>query len=356
VAHGARGLVYWQFHMERLGTESEDNGLVTIAGEATERLDQAGAVGAFLKEHGRDLREAVVPPADVMIVYDISCDLLAAIQHAYFTGEDYNQHVDSPYKVAVRGLYLHLWRLGLTVDFVDGRDHERLLEAKVVFLPYAIVLTEAMQVTLQRFVQDGGILVSDPCPGLREENTWVAPHCPPPRLREVFGCKQTGYVYDHSGRSFNPVEGSSFKVKRGTAEFGDLGPDARILASWKDGPPAAVENRFGKGKAILLGFQPGCSPYGKVKGWLRRLTAEPLGLRSAWSAATGQGEVRRLEHPGGDFLFVFNPEARENEFRLAWPGGSAPDILWGKGSFATRKRALVANLPAFGILIGRCRG
>ena len=353
VAHGARGLVYWQFHMERLGSESEDNGLVTIAGEPTERLEQAGEIGAFLKEHGEALREAVVPPADVTIVYDVSCDLLAAIQHAYFTGEDFNHHLDSPYKVALRGLYLHLWHLGLTADFVDARDHQKLLNAKVVFLPYAIVLTEALQETLRRFVEEGGILVSDPCPGLRAENTWVSPHCPPPLLREVFGCRQTAYVYNHSGRTFVPDQGSSFKVKGGVAEFGDLGGEARVIATWKDGAPAAVENRFGMGRAILLGFQPGCRPYGRLKGWLRRLTTRRLGVCSAWSAAAGQGEIRRLAHPDGDFLFVFNPEAVENEFGMAWSGGPAPRIIWGEGSFSKRKNSLVAKIPAFGILIGR---
>ena len=354
VAHGAKGLVYWQFHMERLGSESEDCGFVTIAGEATERLDQAGKIGAFLKEHGKALREATVPPADVTIVYDVSCDLLAAIQHAFFTGADCNQHLDSPYKVSLRGLYLHLWHLGLTVDFVDGRDHEKLRDAKVVFLPYAIVLTEPMQEALRKFVANGGVLVSDPCPGLREENTWVSPRCPPPLLQEVFGCRQIGYVYQHTGRTFVPYKGSPFKVRGGVAEFGEPGPEAKVIATWPDGAPAAVENRFGKGKAFLLGFQPGCHAYGELKRWLKRLTKKRLGLRSEWSTETGQGEVRRLAHPNGDFLFFFNPEDNENTFSMRWKGDPVPDILWGRGSVTAKNKSLVATLPPYGILVGRC--
>lgn len=352
VAHGAKGLVYWQFHMERLGTESEDDGLVTIAGEHTERLDWASQIGAFLKKHGKDLREATVPPGDVTIVYDISSDLMSAIQEAYFSGHDVHGHLDSPYKVALRGLYLHLWREGLTVDFVDARDHDLFMGRSVICLPYPVILSEPMQESLRQFVHEGGILLSDPCPGLREENTWVAPICPPETLREVFGCRQTRYVYQHDGLTFRPESGSCMDVSGSMAEFGELEDGARVIAHWDNGTPAAVEHMYGEGKAVLLGFQPGCQPYGRIKAWFHDFIRKKAGLQSGWSKTADGGEIRRLNHAAGDFVFIFNPNDAEHSFRLEWRG-ELPDTLWGNATVGLEDRGLNVTLGPFGIWIGR---
>ena len=351
LAHGAKGLVYWQFKEERLGLESTDCGLVHLNGKPTERLAAAAEVGAFLEQWGRDLSEAHVPIGDVALMYDHSSDLISAIEDCYIRHFDYTGHIEYPYKVNLRGLYLHLWTAGLAVDYLDSRYLDGISRHKVVLVPYCTIMADDVQRALIDYVAGGGTLVCGPAPGARQANTWVSVDVPPPALQELFGCRQTGRVYWQDGRHVDLATADAFDAVGNVSEYGELTADAQVLATWPNETAAIVEHPYGNGRAILLGLCSGLQPFSFLQGFL----TDTLDLHSPWTAAGRQGEVRRLTHPAGDFIFIANPDAAPNEFRLTCPADSTPTKIWGPGDLKVENDQFIATLPARSILVARTR-
>ncbi|NOZ64865.1 MAG: hypothetical protein GXO71_08125, partial [Caldiserica bacterium] len=69
IAHGAKGLLFWQYRAERLGNESNGHGLVNIDGSENEKSKEAERIGKVLNNHASLFREFTVPQSEVAIVY-----------------------------------------------------------------------------------------------------------------------------------------------------------------------------------------------------------------------------------------------------------------------------------------------
>ncbi len=101
---------------------------------------------------------------------------------------------------------------------------------------------------------------------------------------------------------------SSFTGSNFAEHFTVLDDNAKVVAKFADGTPAAYKHKYGKGEAILLGTFAGQSNEANPA------PLHPLGnILAAWAGLTLPNlkapalvELREMNGPGGQFVFLFN--------------------------------------------------
>jgi hypothetical protein len=166
--------------------------------------------------------------------------------HAAYKGE-------AIYASSLYGAYRACFLAGIPVRMVHA-DHLKGIdpaELQVLYLPAAVALSDEELVDLAGFVEAGGTLVSEACPGLFDARGVL-------RREAAF----LELVLGLSGQEVDACE--RVAVEPGTApirftgrhyrqDFGAISPGTEVLARFADGRPAVFERRFGKGRAVLAG-------------------------------------------------------------------------------------------------------
>jgi len=161
--------------------------------------------------------------------------------------------------------------LGLRVFYISHGQLEKggfgfWERPRIIFLPYSTVMSPAEAKTLEEFVRDGGVLVGGVNPATRDRH--AIPHRRP-LLDHVFGVERGSYagpVISQSADDANVKVTFDIGIPE-RPEFHALvvappnvtAKSARPLAHYSVGGkrcPAFLVNNFGKGKAILLNFEP----------------------------------------------------------------------------------------------------
>jgi len=102
------------------------------------------------------------------------------------------------------------------------------------------------------------------------------------------------------------------------------------IGHYSDGSVAAIENHFGKGKAILIGTFPGASYFKKPNAEARAVFQSLLPHRQRITVSDSLVTARLHEGPGGTILWVVNPTRLAKSVSITLDGGewhSAKD-LW----------------------------
>ena len=360
LAGGAKGILYWQYRSERLSSESNDAGLTRVNGQPTDRSREVARIIHTLKPHRRALGRAGAPNAAVGILYDFSSDLISRIETAAPGPLEVEQgwREDYPYKLSLRGMHLAFWELDVPADVIPSETLKRLDDYAAVYLPCPRMITGDQAAALARYVRQGGLLISEPSPGMREPNGWVSLDVPPPPLRELFGCREADRTLTGEERTL-VTRGRTLTCPAGvfvstmkTTESG-----ARVTGRWRDGA-AVVSRKLGNGRAVLLG-----APLGEVyfktrqKGVLNWITGllRKHGVRIAARSGprTQDVRLRRLEQPdGSEILFVFNYRRVSTRVAIRGRGLNRLTELSDLGlRFKREKGAAVARVPAEEVLI-----
>ena len=265
LAAGMHGISFWNNRAERSWQECNGFGLLDPRGETTERIEEASRIGRAVNQEWQLFALGEPPRAQVAIL--INEDL-----YHFCEGSQTNALGLLTYNV--RGHYARLWRLGIPVDFVNESDvaNGALTEYRAAILPFPIALGDDYFAYLRRYVETGGLLISDACPGRFDKYGF----CPRAQLvggaEEVFGAEHASVqvVREPDGQTrWTPTE-------RGFGEFADEAvltgagayADYQLRASFYlqtltprgaesiltvGDAVAGVMNRFGQGTAVLLG-------------------------------------------------------------------------------------------------------
>lgn len=255
IAHGAKGILYWQYKPERLGNESNGYGLVHMDGTSTGRLDEVASIAAKIQQYGDVLVKLKPVQADVGIIYDVNSDILSNI-------EKIAGAADYGYKEGIHGAYALLWRNNIPVDWIPSAaiSLEYISKYKVVYLPVPLILDEVKPHILMQYIENGGVLISEASPGIRDAKGWVSREVPGHGLQHVFGCVETErHQFKDTHIMELELDGKhiSFKTNQVIAKLSPR--EAAVIGKWEDGSCAATENRYGKGKAVLLGTYIGAA-------------------------------------------------------------------------------------------------
>lgn len=263
VGSGVSAISFWVTRAEIMAAECNGFSLLDSEGETTERFEEAARVGAALNRHADIFGQPTWPGADVGILIDEDhyqfCDSMAA------GGEHLGY--------SARGWHRILWEAGILVDFVEMShwDIEHDNRHKVVILPFPLSLGRDRADKLTEYVERGGNLISEACPGRIE-----AGYCARGELSEVmrrlFGARHKSLVMAREpddGARWSPPE-KSWGEYLDAAFLAGCGPlsGRRLRANvyietyeCDGGSPilmygdqvAGVTRAAGKGRAWLLG-------------------------------------------------------------------------------------------------------
>ncbi|HEX3350696.1 MAG TPA: beta-galactosidase [Acetobacteraceae bacterium] len=214
---------------------------------------------------------------------------------------------EKPYPAAMWGAFRGFLENGVQPDWVHIDD---IGGYDLLYFPYPIMLTADQAGRLMRWVEAGGTLIAEACPGYFGDHGHVGPIQPNNGLDRVFGAREHEVEFmpdigDRTGFSFagQAVHGAGF-LQSYTVEGG------RVRGEFEDGRVAVVEHAFGRGRTLLIGSNPSASYYEQSSTENRRFFANVF----AWSdrerhvALTNAAIFGRLhEGAAGAFLWLVNP-------------------------------------------------
>ncbi|MBQ7090509.1 MAG: beta-galactosidase, partial [Clostridia bacterium] len=249
IRHGAKGLLYWQFRKERIGTEAGGYAMTDYDGGPTPLTEKAGQLGAFLKENGTLLEHGTAAPAEVALVFSVRSYLAD-----WISVEKASNH----YAVnCMSGYYRMFWEENIAVDIIHEHFAKDLDRYKLIILPTATAIDPALAQKLRRYVENGGTVLSEHSFGLFDETLKLSYQVPGYGFTEIFGAKEDDICNSKeqtitNGEQCYRIQGTryaqSLRLRGGSA-----------LYTYEDGTPAIVSHRYGKGQAILTGVNLGHS-------------------------------------------------------------------------------------------------
>ena len=263
---GAKGMVYWQYRAERLGSENDCSGIVNMAGSDKDVTKTVKDFGDFVHKYGKLFISAKAEKAPVAIGVDYDSRLLSAIEDGTDAENTYNMSKRADpvyyYHHAMKGGYALFKDLGYAVDFVNLDSNKDFDGYRVVYLPYYNMADTKNNEKLKKFVENGGVLICDEGFALRDRNnTWLQ--------------------IDKIPFDFLSAKMVKRRLLRGEEKFSLAGQEVTVnpyktwyktngdkIASFSDGEAAIQEISFGKGKILLFSASVGYSyKMYKEEGW-----------------------------------------------------------------------------------------
>ncbi len=339
VSHGAREIAVYAWYPMNAGFESNGYGLINLDGTLTERARAAGKVAQAIERHAADILDSKPAPAQVAILFN---------RLSYMVGgeEASLSKLGNAERDSLLGLHRAFFEQQIPVDFVHPGDvtQDKLGSYKLLYLPYPVMLSKQVAEGVKRYVENGGTVVAEARLAWNDERGFASDVVPGFELSLVFGAKE---------KVIRPLERVTLRLKSsaglpgvdatdspsGEAFEEDLEPlgDARVLAQFPNGEPAIIENRYGKGRAILVGSfvalhcdrQPDDAATRKFLLALGRL-AGVLPEVEVSGAGTTELETRRLVGDRVQILFAFNHAQRVADTTIAlrspWRVKGAQDL------------------------------
>jgi beta-galactosidase len=237
---------------------------------------------------------------------------------------------EKPYPEAMWGAYRAFLDSGLQPDWVHIDDIDAY---DFLYFPYPIMFTAKQAEQLRAWVEKGGTLIAEACPGYFGDRGRVGTVQPNLGLDAVFGAHEetVEFMPDigdriHFDMDGLPVDGGGLlQSYRLTSATGGTG-----RGHFTDGRLAIVENTHGKGRTLLIGTNPSVAYYrtdGKKNGAF-------FAALLAWSGRAkhvtlDNSNLFARVHKGekGSFLWLVNPTrtSQSTKVKLA-EGLGQPDF------------------------------
>ena len=265
LSSGIKGLSFWNHRAEIFWLEAYGFGLLDTRGDSSPRAEEAGHLAQALNHHADLFVKGHVPKNEVAILVNEGLWLFAQA-----TWKDIHHHLS----YTIRGIYMMLWEAGIWVDFVESSETtlEELKRYKVLILPFPLALNDDVFDMLKKYVDSGGTLVSEACPGRYDHFGFARPGELSAGAEELFGVEQESLKLCHEPKQpprWTPKERSYGEVIpatrfKGTGTFKGYSvlPSLYVQTfNTKFATPilrcsekvSGVVNDFGKGKAYLIG-------------------------------------------------------------------------------------------------------
>jgi beta-galactosidase len=339
VAHGAEGVMYFQWRKGLGGAEKHHGAVIDHAGkERTRVFRDVAEVGAILKKL-QPVRGSIVK-SDVAIIHDWNARW--ALEFTAGPGAPSDRNCCD----VSCSHYRSFWKQGINVDIV--RPDADLSRYRLLVAPMLYLVDDAIAKRLRAFVENGGTLVMTYLSAVVDAtNRCHRGGWPGAGFRELFGiwAEEIDHLTDKDPQSLEMRGGNSLRLK-GTFKartFCDQihAESAEVLATYGDqfykGKPAITLKRHGKGAAIYIGAKTDEDFLDAIYGSL----APKLGIRPAVSGKIPEGVLIRTRTDGANtWTFVLN--FRKTSRTVVLGKGRRRDMITGK-SVGERLR-----LPGYG--------
>jgi len=166
VATGAEAILFWCWRDEVFGKESGGFGLTGNDGCARARLDAMRKTGRLVREHAEFLSGYRMNHPRIGIYFSPQTNFLYWSQHGQ------TRAIGD----ALKGYSIALTRLNLPYLFVEENHLHVLDQLDVLFMPHNLVLDAEAEEALTRFVQRGGLLLTESeCGAFDSTGIWRYP-------------------------------------------------------------------------------------------------------------------------------------------------------------------------------------
>ena len=329
IACGARGILYPRWRPLLNGPLFGAFGPYAMDGSRTDRSKMSSSIAKWSNDPANaDLFKAAPVRGEVGILM-----LPEAQMGSYLLSLHGGRHA---YGKSVWGAYRAFFDNNIQADYVHIDDMDAY---KALYLPYSLLLTDDQAKRIAAWVQAGGTLISEGCPGYFNGTGFAGTVQPNLGLDQVFGALEdevefTPDILDdlqftYKGQQLDGSLGiQTYRVTTGTA-----------VGTYADGRIAAVENSFGKGKALLIGTHPAEAYARKQSATNRAFFGSLLDFAgiSPWAQSSCIGVLARLQEAQDSrtYLWVVNTtnEEKEVELNLAQTVRATQigRLAWGQG-------------------------
>jgi len=251
-AHGAKALLYHAWRTPLFGSETGGFGMLKLNGEPSDRLQK-------IQEAIKELQ--VIMP----FIENSNTESKLAIIHSRSSEVETYQEQGPPRGISgqwmevradvglvhgilsLTGAHKSVWNYHNPVSFIFERQLENnKLPFEALLLPNPYILSEKSAKLLQKFVYDGGILITEARYGLKNDNGHLYEK---PLMEGLLDIK-----YDHTEMIDSGAGISSLNaIAVGFRDVVDAGSN-NVIANFDDGHPAIIERKLGKGKVIFAAF------------------------------------------------------------------------------------------------------
>lgn len=313
VSRGARGINVYALYPMNSGYESGGYGLLDLDGTLTERSKTAGQAAKQIDANSDLLLRARPKPAEVAIVVNQLTNLVGGAGHLYNRGAVAR---------SLSGYYRMFTERNIPVDFIDVQQLTlaQVTHYKLIVVPYPILMLTNAAGVLEQYVRGGGRLFTEARAGWVDERGYAQEAIPGFGWDRMLGVREKSTTPRPDLRikwGGQEIAGAIFEER-----FTVLDPEAKPLAYFDDGSPAAFEHKHGSGRAIIVGTFPGQAYEGPEA--LSRQRANIVVGNLPGPVDQGKGAAL---HPLGAFL-------------SQWAGVSPPEL---KTSIPVDLQQLVAD-------------
>lgn len=306
MAHGADTCLFFQMRQSVAGQEKFHGAIISHSGrEDTRVFRESAALGAELDRIGDAFLEGRTP-AKAAILFDWNNWWALELSSGPSRDMDYLKTVSLYYET--------LFRQNIAVDFLPY-DAE-LTNYRLVIAPMLYMTKEGVAERLERFVREGGTLVTTVMSGLVDENDRCVFGPYPGKLKDTLG------IWVEETDALRPYEKNSMKTEEAAGmskEEYDCGflcdiihPEggaqvlARYGADFYAGVPCLTVNDFGEGKAYYIGTQP---EQAFLEEFVKKICAAS-GLKPLYEAKEGVEMTLRVSEKA-EVVFVINHNKEE---------------------------------------------
>ncbi len=298
-AGGATGILYPRYRPLLDGPLFGAFGAYGMDGSVTPRAEMAAKVARWANSNTEIWKSRPVH-GDIGIVFVPESELFAYVQ----------QGATAQYAESARGAYQAFFDSNIQADWVHVDD---IAQHKAVYLPYPLMLKAETVSKLSKYVENGGILISEGLPAYFSDHGKAGATQPNLGLDKLFGAKESyvEFTPDLLENLTLEVRGSKIGGRFFLQEYETAG--GTPAGHFSNGHIAAVENRAGKGRTLLIGSYPGASYFRHHQPETKKFFAgllEWAGITQQVKSSDAQVQARLHTGAGGTWLWVVNP-ARE---------------------------------------------
>jgi beta-galactosidase len=336
-AGGAKGILYCRWRPLLDGPLFGAFAPFAMDGSITPRAEMAGQVAKWANAHPNVWKSNPVK-GDVGLVFVPESELFNYVQ----------QGATTFYAQSICGAYQAFFDSNIQPDFVSLDD---IGQYKLIYLPYPVMLKNETAAKLRKYVEQGGTLVSEGLPGYFGDHGHVGTVQPNLGLDELFGARESyvEFMPDISDELMFQLNGAKLYGRYFRQEYKLNG--GTEAGQYLDGKTAAVENKFGQGRTLLMGTFPGSGYYLHHNPATKDAFAGLLKLAGIvpMTRIDDRSVQARLHHgAGGAYLWVTNPtrDSRTVKVELSQAAGefTATEDIWGSQKVAADGRRITVTI------------
>ena len=305
IAAGLKGFGIWCWNARSAGKEGGEYSLLDRNNKVTPRAVKVGQIAQAMNRYRQELWDAQKEPlVGVLASWDNEA-IWAAMS---VNGKD--EFRQRPISARV-GVSRALINANVPFEYVTPDDLRNGLAGRyrILYLPSILAMNNDLMPILDEYVRNGGRLVMDLPGAWFDEYSALVNTAEGSAFEKIFGTELNDFHYSGHNRVWS-LEGMT--LDGFTARFTPT--KATPIAYYDNGAPAITEHRYGKGAAIILGFEASdmCFQPGHTDAE-EKLVRYALGDYESPYACQG-AVVYRLPSPAADHYFLINTGPAQRVF------------------------------------------